>query len=132
MKEFIFNMQVFSEDTDSFGIVHHANFIKFMERARLAWWFKLGIRLDELFAEGIFFVIKKIEIEYITPARLYDELQILSRILQTRRVAKTYQQTIRSKQNLSIEYCKAMIHVVCVNDKMKPCAIPDKLLEYYK
>lgn len=122
-------MQVFSEDTDSFGIVHHANYIKFMERARLIWLLEVGFRLDDLFAKGIFFVIKKIDIEYFTPARIYDELQIDSQIISSRRVSKVYEQTIRSVKNPKIVYCRAIIHVVCVNSKLRPQGMPLELWE---
>lgn len=124
-----FKMRVFSEDTDTFGIVHHANYIKFMERARLLWLFELGFRLDELFKKGIFFVIKKIEIEYFKPAKLYDELEIISKVISSRRVAKVYEQTICSAKQNEIEYCKAIIEVVCVNEKLRPQPMPLELVE---
>ncbi|MBA2653916.1 MAG: YbgC/FadM family acyl-CoA thioesterase [Gammaproteobacteria bacterium] len=129
MKTFTFNLQVYSEDTDTFGIVHHANYIKFMERARLAWLWNLGLRIDHLFSEGIFFVIKKIEIKYLSAARLYDELEIISTVISMRRVSKVYLQIIRSKVDPSTEYCRATIEVVCVNNKLRPQAMPPELLE---
>ena len=129
MNRFLFHMQVFSEDTDSFGIVHHANYIKFMERARLVWLLKLGVRLDDLLARGIFFVIKQIEIEYVKPARLYDELEIESCIVTKRRVAKTYKQTIRCQKDPALIYCIAKVHVVCVDNKMRPQSMPLEIME---
>lgn len=129
MTIFSFKMHVYSEDTDSFGIVHHANYIKFMERARLLWLLKLGFRLDDLLAKGIFFVIKKIEIDYYTPARLYDDLEIITKIIHSRRVAKVYEQIIRSPTDPLKVYCKANVHVVCVNEQLRPQPMPPELLE---
>lgn len=129
MNEFIYQMQVHADDIDGFGIVHHANFIKFMERARTQWLFNLGFRLDQLMTDRILFVIKKIEIEYIAPAKLYDELTIQTRIIQQRKVSKTYEQIIFSTQDKNKIFCKAHIQVVCVNDKLRPRAIPLRIVE---
>lgn len=129
MRDFTFKTQVYSEDTDGFGIVHHANFIKFMERARSTWLLELGFRLDDLFAEGIIFVIRKIEIEYLAPAKIYDELEIYTRVIDLRKVSKTYEQIIYSAHDKNKIFCKAHIQIVCVNDKLRPTAIPQKIIE---
>lgn len=122
-------MQVYAEDTDSVGIVHHANLIKFMERARTAWLLALGFRLDKLYSQGIFFVIKKIDIDYISPAKMYDELEIVSTMVGVRRIMKIYEQTIRCAFNPKKLYCRANIQVVCVNNKLRPQKMPLELVE---
>lgn len=122
-----YRMQVFNEDVDSVGIVHHASLICFMERARLMWLWDLGFRLDTLSAQGIYFVIKKITVDYVAPAKLYDELEIISEIIATTRLSKTYQQTIYSSQRVR-QYCQAIIEVVCVNSRLRPCAMPTELI----
>lgn len=124
-----FYMSVYFEDTDSFGVVHHANFIKFMERARLAWLLQLGFRLDELLTKGILFVVSKVEVDYLAPCHLYDELEIISRIVDSRRVAKTYEQIIQNRNDPKKVYCRGNIHVVCVNDQLRPQSMPRELLE---
>lgn len=128
MKDFIFELRVYPEDTDSFGIVHHANLIKYMERARTQWLLTLGFRINDLLREGILFVIKKIDIEYLHPTKMLDELVIYTRIIELRKVSKTYEQIIYSKQDKNKIFCKAHIQVVCVNDKLRPQAIPQKII----
>lgn len=128
MNEFIFELRVYPEDTDSFGIVHHANLIKYMERARAQWLLSLGFRINDLLQEGILFVIKKIDIEYLQPAKMLDELMIYTRIIELRKVSKTYEQIIYSEQDKNKIFCKAHIQVVCVNDKLRPQAIPQKII----
>jgi acyl-CoA thioester hydrolase len=129
---FAFRMQVYSDDIDSSGIVHHSNYIKFMERARLAWLLQKGIRLDTLTAKGIGFVIKKVDIEYLAPAFLYDQLEIQSRVIYQRRVAKIYQQTVLNAEDPNLIYCKGIIHVVCVNKQLRPIALPSELQEKFE
>jgi acyl-CoA thioester hydrolase len=123
------NMRVHFEDTDGFGVVHHANYLKFMERARLNWLLKLGYRLDELSRQGILFVVQKAELQFLRAARCYDEIEILTRVVKTRRVAKVYEQIIRSAKDSEIIYCQGYIHVVCVNEKLRPRLMPQELLE---
>jgi acyl-CoA thioester hydrolase len=123
------NMRVYFEDTDGFGVVHHANYLKFMERARLNWLLKLGYRLDELSRQNVLFVVQKAELQFLMAVRCYDEIEILTRVVKSRRVAKVYEQIIRSAKDSEIIYCKGYIHVVCVNEKLRPRPMPQELLE---
>lgn len=77
MREFIVSMRVYYEDTDSAGVVYHANYLKFMERARTEWLRSLGIEQDELARdEGVIFAVRSIALDYFKPARFNDLLQI--------------------------------------------------------
>ncbi len=129
MNEFFFYMRVFPEDVDRFGIVHHANYIKFMERARTAWLSHLGFALESMIDQGILFVIKNIQIEYRTPARMSEELVVFTKVCELRKTAKTYEQIIYSANDKQKIFCKAHIQVVCVNDKLRPQMIPQKLID---
>jgi acyl-CoA thioester hydrolase len=129
MQEHHFKVRVYSEDTDCWGIVHHANFIKYMERARLDWLLEQGFRLDSWVEQGYLFVIKKIAIDYVTPAKLYDDLDVQTRIKSYRKVAKVYEHIIRDAGDVNKIYCQANIHVVCVDKKLRPQAMPQQLQE---
>lgn len=75
-----FTLRVYYEDTDLAGIVYYANYLKFIERARSEWVRDLGIdqrRLKE--DEGIVFAVRRIEADYLSPARLDDCLTVLTR-----------------------------------------------------
>ena len=72
-----FKVQVFYEDTDMAGIVYHANYLKFIERARSAWVRALGVDQNVMREnEGIVFVLRRIEADYRAPARFEDELTV--------------------------------------------------------
>lgn len=120
---------IYGDEVDSFGIVHHANYLKFMERARLAWLLNRGFRLDHWISQGILFVIHKVEMQFLQPARLYDKLEISSRIVSYRRTAKVYEQIIYRVNNPDEIICTAIIQVVCVNEKMRPRMLPPELVE---
>ncbi|MFA5121143.1 tol-pal system-associated acyl-CoA thioesterase [Zavarzinia sp.] len=75
-------IRVFFEDTDAGGIVYHANYLKFMERARSDFARLIGI--DQVtMMEGddpLAFVVKRIDIDYARPARLDDCLVVETRL----------------------------------------------------
>ena len=78
--EFSFGIRVYIEDTDAGGIVYHANYLRFMERARTEWLRRLGFEQDELSErEQVIFVVKKIDIDYRSPARFNDEIDLKSK-----------------------------------------------------
>jgi acyl-CoA thioester hydrolase len=73
-----FETRVFYEDTDMGGIVYHANYLKFIERARSDWVAGLGIDQREMLARGEVFAVHRIEAEFRAPARFDDRLVVES------------------------------------------------------
>ena len=70
-----FKTHVYYEDTDLAGIVYYANYLKFIERARTEWVRERGVdqsRLKE--GHGIVFAVRRIEADYLSPARFGDDL----------------------------------------------------------
>ena len=79
MSNNIFTAQyrIYYEDTDSGGVVYYANYLKFFERARTDFLRSLGISQSQLAKdENLIFVVRKCEIEYLSPARLDDLISI--------------------------------------------------------
>ncbi len=77
-----FRLRVYYEDTDLAGIVYYANYLKFIERARSEWIRALGIDQGELRArQGLVFAVRRIEAEYLLPARFDDELRVQTECL---------------------------------------------------
>lgn len=64
------------EDTDLSGFVYHANYLKFVERARSDWVRALGIDQNALRAAGTVFAVHRIEADFLAPARLDDRLTV--------------------------------------------------------
>ncbi|MCU0828931.1 MAG: tol-pal system-associated acyl-CoA thioesterase [Tabrizicola sp.] len=72
-----FGVKVYYEDTDLAGIVYYANYLKFIERARTEWVSSLGVDQGRLRAEaGIVFAVRRIEADYLRPAKFGDELVV--------------------------------------------------------
>jgi acyl-CoA thioester hydrolase len=74
-----FEIRVYYEDTDLAGIVYYANYLKFIERARTEWVRALGIDQVALKRdEGIVFAVRRVEADYLSPARFDDELTVVT------------------------------------------------------
>jgi acyl-CoA thioester hydrolase len=120
---FEWNVRVYFEDTDSGGVVYHANYLKFMERARTEWLRSLGLNQIKLKKEDkVMFVVRKIDIQYRMPSRFDDEL-----LLQTE-CFKITDYSIMLKQNILRDkqiITEGKVEIVCINsDLFKPVRIP--------
>lgn len=71
-----FELRVYYEDTDLAGIVYYANYLKFIERARSEWVRGLGIDQLRMKAEGLVFAVRRVEADYLSPARFDDVLEV--------------------------------------------------------
>ncbi len=72
---FQWRQRVYWEDTDAGGVVYYANYLKFLERARTEWLRSLGYDQNALAqGEGVVFVVRSVNIDFMRPARLDDEI----------------------------------------------------------
>lgn len=73
----IFAFRVYYEDTDAGGIVYHASYLRFAERARTEALRALGVSHTELADHfGLIFVVRRLEVHYVRPARLDDLVEV--------------------------------------------------------
>lgn len=116
------NIRVYYEDTDMAGIVYHANFLKFIERARSDWVRGLGVDQRAMKEEqGQVFVVRRIECDYLAPAHYDDELLVETTTEQVTGVRLTMRQVVtRGGEPLF----SALVTVVVVNDAGQPVRLP--------
>jgi len=80
-----FALTVYFEDTDAYGIVYYANYLKFMERARSDMIRAVGVdQFAELQRTGSAYAVVEVDIKYRRPGRLGDDLQVVSSVEQVR------------------------------------------------
>jgi acyl-CoA thioester hydrolase len=124
---FSWPVRVYYEDTDSGGIVYYANYLKFMERARTEWLRTLGFTQRELAEnEGIVFVVRSVEIEYLKPSRFDDRLQVTVEPVKVGggQIAVA-QEVWRAQERLA----SARVRLACLNAaSMRPVRIPQAVL----
>ena len=123
---FDFPLRVYFEDTDASGVVYHAHYVKFLERARTEWLRYLGFSNSELERKyKMNWVIAEIAVEFLKPARLDDSVNISVAIENLGRVRCTFHQEIRRGEELLV---KARVLVATVSaDNFKPIEIPADL-----
>jgi acyl-CoA thioester hydrolase len=98
-----FALRVYFEDTDLSGIVYYANYLKYMERARSDMLRAAGIDQRSVFERGEgYYAVAEASIRYVRPARLDDELTVLSEVRQVRAAScLIHQRVMRGLELLS-------------------------------
>lgn len=128
MSLFELPVRVYYEDTDAGGVVYYANYLRFLERARTDWLRALGFEQQRLMDErGILFAVRKVEIDYVAPARLDDALVVDAAIARQSRVSLVFHQHVRRDGQVLAD---ARVQVVCLDARtFRPAAIPADLRE---
>ncbi|MDW8445550.1 MAG: tol-pal system-associated acyl-CoA thioesterase [Acetobacteraceae bacterium] len=121
-----FPVRVYFEDTDAGGVVYHAAYLRFAERARTEWLRDLGFSHSQLIArEGLIFVVKRLAIEYVRPAGLDESLLVETRLVRLGRASLVLGQTIRREDGTvaSLEVVLACVRLATG----RPEAMPEGL-----
>jgi acyl-CoA thioester hydrolase len=120
--EFKSNFKVYYEDTDSGGVVYYANYLKFLERARTDAITSLNFSNKNLIEKfGIYIIVKSCNLNFNKPAKLEDNLNIISKVLEVKNVS------IRMKQNIFVNdsmIVEGEILLASVDEKGKPSKLP--------
>ena len=122
--EFKSSFKVYYEDTDSGGVVYYANYLKFLERARTDAITSLGFsnnKIKEKF--GIYIIVKSCNLNFFKPAKLEDNLKIVSKVLEVKNVSIKMRQNIYVNESMITE---AQILLASINNEGKPSKLPDE------
>lgn len=125
---FVWPIRVYWEDTDAGGVVYYANYLKFMERARSEWLRAFGFEQDVLRDErGVVFVVRRVEIDYLSPARFNEQLDVSVTLHEMGRASLSVRQELmRGSDRLA----EAVVTLACVDAvRFKPVKIPEPLLQ---
>ncbi|WP_286232970.1 tol-pal system-associated acyl-CoA thioesterase [Thalassotalea sediminis] len=125
--QYQFQIRVFYEDTDAGGNVYHANYLNYCERARTEWLRTLGINQSIFLEQNAGFVVRKLAMDNLAPAKLDDLLTISTSIEQLKRASVSFIHQVFNEQQV----CLCKIHVVVAFVDLihaKPCAIPNNIL----
>ena len=131
-KIFSLPVRVYFQDTDAGGVVYHANYLNFMERARTEWLRERhGYSNAGLMKEfGMVFVVRSLKLDYLKPALLDDWLDVTAQIKDIGRSRISLLQTVRRGAEILTE---AEVHLVCVSlESFKPVSVPEVLREQWK
>ncbi len=91
----VFPVRVYYEDTDAAGIVYHANYLRFAERARTEMMRAFGIESSRLLGgQGLGFAVVRCTVDFLRPARLDDALEVRTRVLEVGRASLAAEQSV--------------------------------------
>lgn len=122
-----FPLRVYYEDTDAGGIVYHANYLRFAERARSECLRLIGWQHDRMLAEtGLGWVVRRAAIDFRLPARLDDSLVIETRVVELKGARMVARQTILREADLLVG---VDIELVLLSPSGRPGRIPAPLAD---
>ncbi len=130
MNYFEFSVKTYVEDTDYGGIVYHANYLKFMERARTEWLNSIDISLRDMQQSNILFVARTATLHFHKPAFLNDVLTVETRVAVIKNTRLIFTHRIVKKDTTGIICCNGEVEVVCVNLEKKPIRLPQLILQH--
>lgn len=130
-KVFSLPVRVYFQDTDAGGVVYHASYVNFMERARTEWLRTHGYSNAGLMKElGVVFVVRSLRLDYFKPALLDDLLEVTAQIKEVGRSRLNLLQDVRRDGKVLAE---GEVHLVCVSvESFKPVSVPEVLRKQWR
>lgn len=127
---FKYSRPVHLYETDLMGVVHHSNYVRYMEEARFAW-----LRAENLIhlhgvEQDCVFAVIDINISYKAPLRWGDEFEVELHVVQ-RRSRFQFEATIRSLKHDHPVVSQGVVVLACVNNKMQPIKPPGELKKFF-
>ena len=122
-------IRVYIEDTDAGGIVFHAKYLHYMERARTEWVRSCGVGLRAGLADNISYVVQRLTIHYAVPAKLDDELLVTAEPMAFGRVWMDFRQRVMRAEDRKL-LSDSDVRVACVAlDSGRPRRLPTNMQE---
>jgi acyl-CoA thioester hydrolase len=118
-------VRVYYEDTDAGGVVYHARYLHFMERARTEWLRALGFEQQRLRDEqGVLFAVRKMTLDFVRPARFDQALRVTAAVSGAGRASIDFAQQVLNAEDGAV-YCRAAVNVACLDaERLRPMRIP--------
>lgn len=126
MNEFSWPVRIYYEDTDAAGVVYHSNYLKYMERARTEWLRAIGFSQQEMReGTGAIIVISSLEMKFVSPARLDDELDVKCKLHEIGGASFVVDQLVKKQQET---LCEARVKGVFLDAQtFRPRRFPSAL-----
>ncbi|WP_322864960.1 tol-pal system-associated acyl-CoA thioesterase [Aquicoccus sp. G2-2] len=116
-------IRVYYEDTDMAGIVYYANYLRYIERGRSEWVRDVGLDQNKMKTEqGIVYAVRRVEADYLAPARLDDELIVETWVESESRARMVMGQAVKRGEEVLF---RALVTVICMTLGGKPVRMPD-------
>ena len=122
------DIRIYYEDTDAGGVVYHANYLNYFERARTEYLRERGLSVGEMHERGYIFPVVRLEVDFRAPARHDDLLRVETCVLEVGKTSFTLgQQAVRAVDGKLL--VDGRVTLVCVGPGMKAKRLPEELLQ---
>ncbi|NKC33625.1 YbgC/FadM family acyl-CoA thioesterase [Falsiroseomonas selenitidurans] len=120
-----FPIRVYFEDTDAGGVAYHANYLKWAERARTESLRDMGLPHSLMMERyNAMLVVRRIEVEYVAPARLDEALLVATRVKGFGAASLDLSQDVLRAEGEAV-LARMAIGLVCVRpDGLRPTRLP--------
>lgn len=122
-------VKIYYEDTDAGGIVYHANYLRYLERARTEFLKEKGIDVAEYHRKGVFFAVTHVDISFKSPAYLGDIITVTTELYELKKASLTVKNQIFRDDKLLVE---ALITFACLDKNYRPMRLPESFLKLSK
>lgn len=131
MSGFRWQVRVYYEDTDSGGVVYYANYLRFMERARTEWMRALGFEQDRLLKDtGLLFAVRSASLDFLSPARFNDLLEVTAAVQLRARASLTFHQVITRSGEPHTPLCTGQVKIACLDAAtFRPRPLPEFIVK---
>ncbi len=92
-------LRVHFYDTDTMGVVHHANYIRWFETGRVEYLRSIGITLTEMMNDGILFPLTEVNAKFIRPAQFDEDLELETTAVELTKVKMEFKYKIRRQSD---------------------------------
>lgn len=121
-----FSIRIYYEDTDAGGIVYHANYLRFAERARTEMMRLAGAEHAAILAEtGVAFTVRRCVVDFLAPARLDDAVEVESRVTGITGARLMMHQAIRRIVPGQADLAALDLTLACVDRAGRPVRLPE-------
>ncbi len=119
-----FPICVYYEDTDMGGVVYYANYLRFIERARSDWVRTLGIDQNAMRDEGIVWVVRRVEADYLSASKFEDDLVVETTMAAVTTARLVMDQVVRRGDTVIF---RARVTAACMNAAGRPVRLPAEI-----
>jgi acyl-CoA thioester hydrolase len=125
------DVKIYYEDTDCGGVVYYANYLRYMERARTEYLASRGYSVKTLMDQGTIFMVFRVEIDYKSPARYGDTIEIETWVSDVTRATMIFEHVMRDKTSHRV-FVECRAKVVAVDVNARPKRLPEEYVEKIK
>jgi acyl-CoA thioester hydrolase len=120
--------RIYYGDTDAGGVIYYANYLRYFEKSWFEYLAARGLSLAEWEKKGIYFIIKRVEVEYISPATYGDIIQVETDVSEKSRAAFTFRHRVTLKDTGRL-IAEGKNQMVCITEEGKLRRLPPEFLQ---